>query len=99
MAMKKLKQIRNMLSLDKPVLKRRYKVSRLGIFGSYSRGEEKKTSDVDILVRFNQDATLFDFVGLGNYLEERLHMKVDIVSENGIRPEFKENILKELVKV
>ena len=97
--MKKLKQIQSILASSKAELRKRYKVKELGIFGSYSRGEQKKTSDVDILVRFNPKATLFDFVGLGNYLEERLKMKVDVVSERGIRPELKSSIVKDVVRV
>jgi len=97
--MKKLKQIKNILSLSKDELRKRYKVKELGIFGSYARGKQKKSSDVDILVKFNPNATLFDFVGLGNYLEEKLKIKVDVVSEGGIRPELRDSILKGVVKV
>jgi len=97
--MRNLKQIQNILASSKPELRKRYKVRELGIFGSYSRGEQKKTSDVDILVRFSPNASLFDFVGLGNYLEERLKMKVDVVSERGIRPELKSSIVKDVVRV
>lgn len=97
--MKKLKQIQTILVSSKDELRKRYKVKELGIFGSYVRGEQKKSSDVDILVKFNPNATLFDFVGLGNYLEEKLKIKVDVVSEAGIRPELRNNIIKEVVKV
>ncbi len=97
--MKKLKQIRNILASSKDELRKRYKVKEMGIFGSYARGQQKKTSDVDILVRFNSNATLFDFVGLGNYLEEKLKIKVDVVSERGIRPELRSNIIKGVLKI
>ena len=97
--MKKLKQIQGILASSKAELRKRYKVRELGIFGSYSRGEQKKTSDVDILVKFNPNATLFDFVGLRNYLEEKLKIKVDVVSERGIRPELRSNIIKGVLKV
>ena len=97
--MRNLKQIQNILASSKPELRKRYKVRELGIFGSYSRGEQKKTSDVDILVRFSPNASLFDFVGLGNYLAERLKMKVDVVSERGIRQELKSSIVKDVVRI
>jgi len=97
--MKKLKQIQGILASSKAELRKRYKIRELGIFGSYSRGEQKKSSDVDILVRFSPNATLFDFVGLGNYLEEKLKIKVDVVSERGIRPELKNSIVKGVLKV
>ena len=97
--MKKLKQIQSLLVSSKAELRKKYNVNELGIFGSYARGQQKKSSDVDILVRFNPNATLFDFVGLGNYLEEKLKLKVDVVSENGIRPELRSNIIKGVLKV
>ncbi len=97
--MKKLRQIQTILASSKNELKKRYKVMEMGIFGSYVRGEQKKSSDVDVLVKFNPNATLFDFVGLGNYLEEKLKIKVDVVSEGGIRPELRNIILKEVVRV
>ena len=97
--MRKLKQIQNILASSKAELRKRYKVRELGIFGSYSRGEQKKSSDVDILVKFNPNATLFDFVGLGNYLEEKLKIKVDVVSERGIKPELRSNIIKGVLKI
>ena len=97
--MKKLKQIQNILASSKPELRKKYKVRELGIFGSYSRGQQKKKSDVDILVRFSPNASLFDFIGLGNYLEEKLKIKVDVVSERGIRPELKSSIVKDVVRI
>ena len=97
--MKKLKQIQSLLVSSKAELRKKYNVNELGIFGSYARGQQKKSSDVDILVRFNPNASLFDFVGLGNYLEEKLKIKVDVVSENGIRPELRSNIIKGVLKV
>ena len=97
--MKKLEQIQKVLASSKAELRKKYNVKELGIFGSYARGHQKKSSDVDIFVRFNPNATLFYFVGLGNYLEEKLKIKVDVVSENGIRPELKNNIVKDVVRV
>jgi hypothetical protein len=55
------------------------------------------SSDVDILVMFFEGATLFDFVGLADYVEEKLNLKVDIVPVDTIREEIKENILREAV--
>ena len=97
--MKKLKQIRKILASSKAELRKKYNVRGLGIFGSYARGEQKKSSDVDILIKFSPNATLFDFVGEGNYLEEKLKIKVDVVSEKGIRPEWRSNIIKGALKI
>ncbi len=69
------------------------------IFGSYVRGEQKESSDADILVKFLEGATLFDFVSLADFLEEKLKVKVYIVSERAVSQELKEQILKEVMVV
>lgn len=89
---------RTLRSLDREI-KKEYKAEVIGLFGSYTRGEQKEGSDIDILVRFSEGATLLDFVGLANFLEEKLKIKVDIVSERAVRPELKEQILSEVVTV
>jgi predicted nucleotidyltransferase len=78
-------------------IREEYKAILIGIFGSYARGEQKERSDVDILVNFNEGATLFDLVGLGDFLEEELKVKVDIVPIDTVRKEIKEQVLKEAV--
>ena len=90
--------IKTIESLEERIGKE-YKAKIVGLFGSYARGKQKEGSDVDILVRFLEGATLFDFVGLGDFLEEELDVKVDVVSERAIRQELKEKILKEVVEV
>lgn len=71
----------------------------IGVFGSYARGQQKEKSDLDILVKFFEGATLFDFIGLAEYLEDKLSLKVDIVSERAVRPEIKDEIFKQVIKV
>ena len=88
--------VKTLKSLEREI-KKEYKAEIIGIFGSYVRGEEKESSDVDILVRFLERATLFDFVGLANFLEEKLNIKVDIVPVDTVREEIKEQVLKEAV--
>ena len=78
-------------------ISKKYKAEVIGIFGSYSRGEQKKGSDVDVLVRFLEGATLFDFVGLANFLEEELNLKVDVVPADTVRKEIREQVFKEVV--
>ncbi len=80
----------------KPELQAHYKVRELGLFGSFVRGEQREASDVDILVEFDDTADLFDVVRLGNFLEEQLQRKVDIVSRRALRPELREQVLKEV---
>jgi len=79
--------------------RQRFKAEIKGVFGSYVREEQKKSSDLDVLVEFEEGANLLDLVGLGLFLEEKLHMKVDIVSESDLREEIKDIILKEKVAV
>jgi len=78
-------------------IERKYKAEIEGIFGSYSRGEEKETSDLDILVNFKKKATLYDLVGLSRFLEEKLKCQVDVVSKRALRDEIKPYILKDLI--
>jgi len=95
--MKTLKNIRDVLVKYKDSIRKEFKAEIVDVFGSYSRNEQKKTSDIDILVRFLDGATFFDLVGLGEFVEEKLKVKADIVSERAIRPELKEQILKEVI--
>ena len=80
--------------LEKRVMNE-YKAKIVGLFGSYVRGVQTESSDVDILVRFLEGATLFDLVGLANFLEEELHVKVDVVPVDTIRKEIREDVFKE----
>ena len=96
---KKLERIITVLKGLEDEIRKDYKAEIIGVFGSYVRGEQKEGSDVDILARFLEGATLFDFVGLGDFLEEKLRVKVDIVSERTLRQEIKEQILEEVVAV
>jgi len=74
-----------------------YKVKRIGLFGSVVKGEQRKGSDIDILVEFKDDADLFDFLGLTLFLEERLKQKVDVVPKEDLRQEIRGTVLKEVV--
>lgn len=93
------KNIIQTLHTIKIQLKARFKVKDIWLFGSFVRGEQNKKSDVDILVDFSDGATLFDWVGLGLYLEKKLGRKVDIVTKKSLRREWKSSILREMVRV
>lgn len=81
-----------------PILKKNG-VVKAGIFGSYARGEQKKKSDIDFLVKTNKNVGLLQFSHLKIELEENLNRKVDLVEYVMIYPSLKENILKEEVKI
>lgn len=73
----------------------------IGIFGSYIRGEEKKESDLDILVEFEEsaDLSLLGFVRLENRLSEELGVKVDLVEKGTLKPRIGKRVLEEVVSI
>ncbi|PKK86472.1 MAG: DNA polymerase subunit beta [Thermoplasmata archaeon HGW-Thermoplasmata-1] len=74
----------------------KHNIRFMGIFGSYARGEQKKGSDMDILVEFSDKKSLFDLMDIEEELTEILGMPVDIVTKNALHPKIRDNILKEL---
>lgn len=92
MAKELIKKIHNQL----PLLKTKYHVKKIGIFGSFVRGEQKKGSDVDILVEFETPVGFFDFIRLENFLSRALRKKVDLVSKKAIKPAVKKEVNKEV---
>ncbi len=94
-----LERILQLLKRLENEIRNEYKAEIIGVFGSYARGEQGRDSDVDILVRFLEGATLFDLVGLADFLEGELKLKMDVVSERAVRQELKDQILSEVVAV
>jgi hypothetical protein len=94
---KKIKEIREKTL---PILKK-YKIKKAGLFGSVTRNEDKKTSDVDILVEFVDGAkvSLFDFVGIEQELESSLGKEVDLVQYKSIKPALRKYILPSEIKI
>jgi predicted nucleotidyltransferase len=93
--MKTLSEIKEILRRHKEILKKKYKVKSIAIFGSYARGEQKETSDIDILVEFYKTPDLIEFVDLKYYLEDILGIKVDLVTKNALHPMIREEVLKD----
>ncbi|MHC4442248.1 MAG: nucleotidyltransferase family protein [Planctomycetota bacterium] len=83
----------------KPTIVQRYKAKKIELFGSYTRQEQDENSDIDILVDFEDDADLFDFIGLGQFLEEELGQNVDVVPKRALRSEIRDAVLREAVTV
>jgi uncharacterized protein len=72
-------------------------VKRLGLFGSFSRGEARPDSDVDVLVGFRPEAKTYDnLFEVGEALEEVFHRKIDLVTEEGLSPHVGPTILREV---
>ena len=99
--MKTIDEIKGILEEHKEEVSRKYKVREIGIFGSFVRGEQKKRSDIDIIVEFDQRNIpgLLKFIEMERYLEKLLQKKVDLVRKGGIRPELRKIILKEVVYI
>jgi predicted nucleotidyltransferase len=97
--MKKIEKVKKILAEHRDELRHEYKIIKIGIFGSYIKGEQKKKSDLDILVEFNEPVSLLDWIGAENYLTDLLGIKVDLVPKEDVRPELKKRILKEVVYV
>jgi len=93
------KEIINILNSQLPLLKEKYQVKSLGVFGSVARGENVETSDIDILVEFHSPVGFFQFIRLENYLSEVLGKKVDLISKKALKPAIREDVLKEAVYV
>lgn len=79
-------EIIDIIRINKPEITARYGVQRLGLFGSYAREQQRKRSDID----------LFDFVDLREFLEAKLHGKVDLVMETALKPVIGKRILAEV---
>ena len=97
--MKTFEKLKDTLAEHKQELRDRFKVEEIGIFGSYVRKEQKKKSDLDVLVSFSETIDLFTFVELENYLSDVLGVKVDLVMKDSLKPRLKDRILNEAVYV
>ncbi len=87
--------IKRVLLNNRKILKK-YKVNKIGIFGSFATGRTKKKSDVDLLVEFEDMIDLFEFVHLNDEIQHILKSKVDLVTPDTIKPYIKPKILKEV---
>ena len=81
----------------KQEIKTNYKVKTVGLFGSYVNNKQTDTSDIDLLVEFEDDADLFHFMGLSRYLEKIFNTKVDVISKPSLKEDLKQHILQEVV--
>ena len=77
---------------------RAHSVKELWLFGSAAREELKAGSDIDILVDFNAPVTLFEFARLRRRLESLLGRSVDLVTRDALKPQLREQILREAVR-
>jgi predicted nucleotidyltransferase len=97
--MKEAQKIIKDIKKSLPVLRNRYKVREIGLFGSYLRSEQKKNSDVDILVDFEKTVSLFEFMALEGELSKLTGKKVDLVMKTALKPRIGKRILNEVVYI
>lgn len=95
--MKTLEELRQILSPQKESLCEKYQITRLGIFGSYARGEQTASSDVDFLVDYETAPSLLKLIDLKYYLSELLELEVDIVTKNGLKSRLRDRVLAEAI--
>jgi hypothetical protein len=96
--MTELEEIEGILKEHREILKDKYYVKRIGIFGSLSKGKQTSESDVDILVEFDGPIG-WDIVELNDYLEDLIGKKIDLVSTKALKPQLRENILNEVIYI
>jgi len=96
--MKPTNEIIKVLNTNKEELKSKYKVKAIRIFGSYAKGEQKETSDIDIIVDFEEYPTLIEFLRIQEELENLLGVKVDLLTEESISP-FIKPYIKEVIEI
>ena len=78
---------------------RRLGVKSLRLFGSVARGEATDKSDVDLLVAFDGPATFSGFMALKNFIEDLLGVRVDLVTETGLRDGVRPHVEREAIRV
>jgi hypothetical protein len=81
----------------KPELQRHYPIRSLGVFGSYVRGEQTETSDLDLIVDIGGGLGLMGLAGLQQDLSDRLGVHVDLVTKDALKPDIGARILSEAV--
>ena len=94
-----LDRVRTVLRGELPRLERDFSVESLGVFGSRVRAEERRDSDLDILVRFVRKPGLLRFMELENDLSALLGVKVDLVLESALKPHIAQRVMKEVVAI
>ena len=93
------KDMHEMLKQYLPQFQLTYGVKSLGVFGSFVREEATERSDLDILVEFDGTPTFRKYMDLKFFLEDLFERKVDLVIQADIKPQIREQILKEVVYV
>lgn len=92
----KINTLKALLLESKKVLQEQYGIEKIGYFGSYARNEQQQSSDLDIIIKLGRPIGL-EFLDIKYYLEEKIGVPIDLVTTNALKPQLKEQILKEVV--
>ncbi len=93
--MRTTSEIESKLKQLKPVLVNDFSVKKIGYFGSYSQQQQNENSDLDILVEFSKPVG-WNFFKLEKFLEEQFGIKVDLVTGNALKKQFRDKILSQV---
>ena len=96
-AQRKLRRYLDTLRRELPKLQTRFHVQYLGLFGSYVQGKPRRDSDLDVLIEFTEEPSLFEFIKLEDHLSSLLGVKVDLVMKGTLKPLIGRHILSEVV--
>jgi hypothetical protein len=92
-----LEEIKELIRTHARILMDKYGIRVVGVFGSYTRGAQKRKSDIDLLAEIDRPISLLELVGAEIYLSEVLQKKVDLVAKDDLRKELKGQILSETI--
>jgi uncharacterized protein len=88
------------LRKNKRFLREQYGVTRIGIFGSFARGEQNASSDVDLIVEIEPTKkSLHSFLELKRFLERETERRIDLGLESALKPVIREKIKKQVIYV
>jgi len=93
-------QILSFLRENKDMFRREYHISKLGLFGSYARGDANEESDIDLLIEFDGEVDIFETkIMIRELIKAKLNKDVDICREKYLKSYAKEKILSEVIYV
>jgi uncharacterized protein len=93
-----LTEIKDKLTVLKPILQKKYPLESIAIFGSYARNEQTEESDVDVMVELNGKMGM-GFITMANEIEDYLGIKTDVLTKMSMKPKFFAKIENNLIYV
>lgn len=92
-------EILNKLKEIKPELYNKFYIKNLGLFGSYVRGENSETSDIDLLFEYDETKpfSYFTLIDLEDFLSDLFKIKIDLANKKTLKQDLKDNILSEVI--